>query len=69
MNEFYSVILQSTYLGCLSYKKKVFESSIEGVKNFRGGRVKSLLPMKNKPFDKISSGVLSNMIVYFDLFS
>jgi hypothetical protein len=45
----------------------VYEKAISGIYNFNGGRVNCLVPTRLKPFSKISSGILSNMIEFFDM--
>jgi hypothetical protein len=56
MNEFYNLILKSIYLMSLQYKSKAYHHYIKHIKNYNGGRINGLVPMRAKPFDKISKG-------------
>jgi hypothetical protein len=66
MNEFYNLILKSVYLVSLSYKIKVYKHYISHIRNFDGGRIEGLVPMKSKPFEKFSKNQLYNIAVYFN---
>eukprot|EP00347_Sterkiella_histriomuscorum_P007050 403350439 len=66
MNEFYRVLLKTTYLTYYSHKKNLMIQKISHIKRFHGGRIDGLMPSKIKQLEipGLSANVLSNIIPF-----
>eukprot|EP00347_Sterkiella_histriomuscorum_P012072 403369996 len=69
MNEFYSVLLKTTYLTYYAHKKTLMTQKISHIKRFHGGRIDGLMPSKIKQLEipGLSANVLSNIIPFLSL--
>jgi hypothetical protein len=63
-NEYFNMILKSTYLVSLSFQEKCLGWHIKHIKNIKGGRIDRLLPIKSKPLQNVSKYVLTNVMEF-----
>ncbi len=65
MNGFYNVVLKEKYIMSLDHKKEILKQQLSHISSIKNGRVEALVKMNSSPFNKLSEGVLSNLVIFF----